>query len=308
MPDKAIVVEGLKKSYKDIVALDSVDLAIEAGEMFGLIGPDGSGKTSLMRILTTLIDPDTGDASILGFAVKSDSKKIRGLIGYMPQRFSLYPDLSVSENLEFFSKLFNVPKNIRAQKREELLDFSRLKPFVKRRADKLSGGMKQKLALSCALIHTPKVLFLDEPTTGVDPVSRREFWNLLAKLKADGVTILVSTPYMDEANRCDRIAFIYKGKILALGKPTQVTSLYPGKVFSIIGDDLPKIATSVKLMIGAKKVQILGNNIHISILDEDNIQIDDLVKALIDKGFSSVKAEETAPTLEDTFVTLMSKE
>ncbi|MBU1626703.1 ABC transporter ATP-binding protein [bacterium] len=307
MLDKAIIIEGLKKSYGDILALDSVDLSVDSSEMFGIIGPDGSGKTTLMRILTTLIDADKGDAKVLGFSVKTDAKKIRESIGYMPQRFSLYPDLTVAENMDFFSKLFKVPKNIRSKKKEELLEFSRLKPFVKRRADKLSGGMKQKLALSCALIHTPAILFLDEPTTGVDPVSRREFWSLLAKLKKDGVTIFVSTPYMDEANRCDRIAFIFKGKILAVGTPSEVTKLFPGKVFSISGTDLPAIAASVKRQIGSERVQILGNEIHVSLIENDEKNIDTLLNTLKNDGFKAVKAEETTPTLEDCFIMLMSK-
>jgi ABC-2 type transport system ATP-binding protein len=194
MGEPAIRVDNVKKSYGDTVALSSVSLTVEAGEMFGLIGPDGAGKTTLMRILTSLIDPDEGEAWILGLPVRSQAPRVREIIGYMPQRFSLYADLTVSENMRFFADLFGVPAGERKRRTEELLDFSRLGDFVKRRAGALSGGMKQKLALSCALIHTPKVLVLDEPTTGVDPVSRRDFWEMLERLRAQGATILVSTP------------------------------------------------------------------------------------------------------------------
>ena len=215
--EKSISVSNLCKRYGGVQALRDVSLDVGEGELFGLIGPDGAGKTTLFRILTTLIVPDSGSASVDGLDVVKDYKAIRQRVGYMPGKFSLYPDLSVEENLDFFASIFGV----RVQDNYGLIApiYSQIEPFKKRRAGKLSGGMKQKLALSCALVHRPSVLFLDEPTTGVDAVSRVEFWEMLDSLRAQGITIFVSTPYMDEAARCDRIAFVNEGKILEICSP-----------------------------------------------------------------------------------------
>ena len=215
--EKSISVSKLCKRYEGVQALRDVSLDVGEGELFGLIGPDGAGKTTLFRILTTLIVPDSGSASVDGLDVVKDYKAIRQRVGYMPGKFSLYPDLSVEENLDFFASIFGV----RVQDNYGLIApiYSQIEPFKKRRAGKLSGGMKQKLALSCALVHRPSVLFLDEPTTGVDAVSRVEFWEMLDSLRAQGITIFVSTPYMDEAARCDRIAFVNEGKILEICSP-----------------------------------------------------------------------------------------
>ena len=215
--EKSISVSKLCKRYGGVQALRDVSLDVGEGELFGLIGPDGAGKTTLFRILTTLIVPDSGSASVDGLDVVKDYKAIRQRVGYMPGKFSLYPDLSVEENLDFFASIFGV----RVQDNYGLIApiYSQIEPFKKRRAGKLSGGMKQKLALSCALVHRPSVLFLDEPTTGVDAVSRVEFWEMLDSLRAQGITIFVSTPYMDEAARCDRIAFVNEGKILEICSP-----------------------------------------------------------------------------------------
>jgi ABC-2 type transport system ATP-binding protein len=224
----------LKKNYSGERALDGVTLAVPRGGCFGLIGPDGAGKTTFLRILATLIDADGGTARVLSHDVKSGMAAIRGGIGYMPQRFSLYEDLSVEENLGFFADVFSVPPAERRARIGRLLAFSRLSPFRDRRAGALSGGMKQKLALSCALIHTPELLILDEPTTGVDPLSRREFWSILMELKAQGVTLLVSTPYLDEAAYCDRVALFHRGKALLTGSPAELLRTPPG--FSSIKD------------------------------------------------------------------------
>lgn len=218
--EKSISINDVTKNYGSICALDNVSFEVEKGELFGLIGPDGAGKTTLFRILTTLLVPDSGTATVEGLDAIKDYKRIRSIVGYMPGRFSLYQDLSVEENLEFFASIFGVD----VKDNYDIIApiYSQIKPFAKRRAGKLSGGMKQKLALSCALIHRPQVLFLDEPTTGVDAVSRSEFWDMLAGLKQYGISILVSTPYMDEAGRCDRIALINEGKILKIDTPENI--------------------------------------------------------------------------------------
>ena len=218
--EKSISINDVTKNYGSICALDNVSFEVEKGELFGLIGPDGAGKTTLFRILTTLLVPDSGTATVEGLDAIKDYKRIRSIVGYMPGRFSLYQDLSVEENLEFFASIFGVD----VKDNYDIIApiYSQIKPFAKRRAGKLSGGMKQKLALSCALIHRPQVLFLDEPTTGVDAVSRSEFWDMLAGLKQYGISILVSTPYMDEAGRCDRIALINEGKVLKIDTPENI--------------------------------------------------------------------------------------
>lgn len=218
--EKSISINDVTKNYGSICALDNVSFEVEKGELFGLIGPDGAGKTTLFRILTTLLVPDSGTATVEGLDVIKDYKRIRSIVGYMPGRFSLYQDLSVEENLEFFASIFGVD----VKDNYDIIApiYSQIEPFAKRRAGKLSGGMKQKLALSCALIHRPQVLFLDEPTTGVDAVSRSEFWDMLAGLKQYGISILVSTPYMDEAGRCDRIALINEGKVLKIDTPENI--------------------------------------------------------------------------------------
>lgn len=218
--EKSISINDVTKNYGSICALDNVSFEVENGELFGLIGPDGAGKTTLFRILTTLLVPDSGTATVEGLDAIKDYKRIRSIVGYMPGRFSLYQDLSVEENLEFFASIFGVD----VKDNYDIIApiYSQIEPFAKRRAGKLSGGMKQKLALSCALIHRPQVLFLDEPTTGVDAVSRSEFWDMLAGLKQYGISILVSTPYMDEAGRCDRIALINEGKVLKIDTPENI--------------------------------------------------------------------------------------
>src|SRR5258706_2681963 len=231
----SIIVENIRKTYgkkkAQIIALDKISFEVKPGELFGIIGPDGAGKTSLFRVLTTLLLADSGTATVDGLDVVKDYKTIRQRVGYMPGRFSLYQDLSVAENMEFFATIFNTS----IEKNYDLVKeiYSQIEPFRDRRAGKLSGGMKQKLALSCALIHRPSVLFLDEPTTGVDAVSRKEFWEMLKRLKQQDITILVSTPYMDEAGLCDRIALIQAGKILSIDKPGNIVQAYPEKLYGI---------------------------------------------------------------------------
>src|SRR6476660_8906495 len=245
---KAVVVDKIVKRYgekKDVVeALHGVSFDVEKGELFGLIGPDGAGKTSLFRILTTLLLPDGGNATVDSFDVVKDYKAIRNRVGYMPGRFSLYQDLTVAENMEFFSTIFNTSIEENYDLVRDI--YSQIEPFKDRRAGKLSGGMKQKLALSCALIHRPTVLFLDEPTTGVDAVSRKEFWEMLKRLKQQDITILVSTPYMDEAGLCDRVALIQSGKILSINTPKGVVDQFGKKLYAVKSSDMLHLLNDLK--------------------------------------------------------------
>src|SRR6478672_10913717 len=243
---EAVALHNIKKTYNGgtVVAVDDISLSIEKGELFGLIGPDGAGKTSIFRILTTLLLPDGGSATVDGFDVIKDYHEIRGCVGYMPGRFSLYQDLSVEENLNFFATLFNTSVKENYDLIKDI--YIQIEPFKKRRAGKLSGGMKQKLALCCALIHKPTVLFLDEPTTGVDAVSRKEFWEMLKRLKQQGITILVSTPYMDEATLCDRIALMQSGNILSIDTPENIVKSYAQKLYAAKADDMYVLANDIK--------------------------------------------------------------
>ncbi len=304
MSDPAVRVEDVTKSHGATRALLSVSLAVEPGEMFGLIGPDGAGKTTLMRILATLVDADAGEAWVLGHSVRTAAARVRELVGYMPQHFSLYSDLTVAENIKFFADLFGVPRAEREERTRELLDFSRLGPFVKRRAGALSGGMKQKLALSCALIHTPRLLLLDEPTTGVDPVSRRDFWEMLERLRARGVTIVVSTPYMNEAALCGHMAFIHKGEILASGTVGEITALFEGTVIAAEGPDLHAVSARLRGAVEPELVRILGDEVQVLALGERREAVAGLVEAMRREGVVT-RSRAIPPGIEDTFVSLM---
>src|SRR5690606_17260965 len=240
----AIRTDRLTKSFDELTAVYNLTLSVPEGEIFGLVGPDGAGKTTTMRLLTSIMDPSSGDAWIAGHHTVKEAEAIKEKIGYMSQRFGLYPDLSVMENIDFYADIYSVPRKGRKEKIEELLAFSNLTPFKKRLAGNLSGGMKQKLGLSCALVHTPAVLFLDEPTNGVDPVSRRDFWRILYQLLREKVTIFISTAYLDEAERCNRLAFIDRGKLLALGTPEEVKKLMRGTILQVRSDN-PRSATAV---------------------------------------------------------------
>ena len=300
MNQPVVEVEALKKAYPGTVAVENISFSIKEGELYGLIGPDGAGKTTTMRILCGLLFFEAGACKIFGFDVKRQITEIKKVIGYMPQRFSLYPDLSVDENLRFFADLYKVPRQEREQRLERLLKFSNLGPFQKRRADQLSGGMKQKLALSCTLIHTPKLLILDEPTTGVDPLSRREFWQILHDLKDEGVSILVSTPYMDEARQCDRVAMMHRGGILAIDSPENIANLFSQKLIEIVSDDLIPTAKKLENMDHIQSVQIFGDKIHITTSD-----VSAAIKKIEGK-IPEIKSMQTIPpTIEDTFIELM---
>ncbi|MBT7789216.1 MAG: ABC transporter ATP-binding protein [Calditrichaeota bacterium] len=297
----ALLLEALEKSYGKIKALHHLSLSVEPGQIVGLIGPDGSGKTTAMRIATGLLTPDNGSVRILDIDPFIRPRQAKELIGYMPQRFSLYPDLTVSENLRFFSDLYLVTKHDRIERQERLMKFSRLGPFTNRRASKLSGGMKQKLALMCALIHTPSLLILDEPTTGVDPVSRQEFWNILRELAEQGIGILVSTPYMDEASLCDNILMMYEGRIIGTGKPEDITTLFPDKLLEIRDIDITEIKRKLQMKYPTLSVQRFGDKLHIPYSDEE--QFKTIKSAVPDR----TQVNPIKPGIEDTFVALMSK-
>lgn len=297
----SIQLNNISKSYKGKQAIKNISFEVKKGELFGLIGPDGAGKTTLFRILTTLLFADEGTASVEGFDVIKDYKKIRESVGYMPGRFSLYQDLTVQENLTFFATIFGTTI---AENYDLIKDiYSQIEPFKNRRAGDLSGGMKQKLALSCALIHKPKVLFLDEPTTGVDPVSRKEFWEMLKRLQQTGITILVSTPYMDEAALCDRIAFIQEGKILQIDSPQKIVKHYPQKIYNVKADNMYKLINNLKEYKPHFSVYPFGEFVHYSDKRAD-FKIADLNRYLSEKGMQNIIVEETKATIEDTFMAL----
>ena len=285
-------------------ALDAVDLSVETGQLYGLVGPDGAGKTTLLRILSTVLAPTSGTASLAGFDVLKQSEQVRSRLGYMPQAFSLYPDLSVMENLRFFGDMNGVPRDKQKSRIEEMLEFARLTDFTSRRSENLSGGMRKKLALACALIHEPQILLLDEPTTGVDPVSRRELWQLLAKVIERGVTVLVSTPYMDEAERCDVVSIINQGKLLISGAPVELEQKVPYKIIEVKARPrgvLRQVADQVEGVLGWRAV---GDRLRISVSDpvETQARIEyELRKA----GAEISLLREARLMMEDVFIYLV---
>lgn len=297
----SIDVQHIGKKYGKVKALDDVSLQIAKGELFGLIGPDGAGKTSLFRILTTLTLPDEGSATVEGLDVVKDYRKIRPLVGYMPGKFSLYEDLSVEENLDFFATIFGTSVNANYSTIQDI--YSQLEPFRKRKAGKLSGGMKQKLALCCALVHRPAVLFLDEPTTGVDAVSRGEFWNILKRIQADGVSVMVSTPYMDEASLCDRIALIQSGKIIDTGDVESIVAKYPFRLFSVSGEPIYPLLKFLRQMEETVSCFAFGSERHLAVSDS-RLTVDDISRRLSQAGFDGCRVAEIRPGIEDCFMQL----
>ena len=297
-------VENLKMSYDKgrVQALKGVSFDVGEGEIFGLIGPDGAGKTSLFRVLTTLLLADSGTAVVDGMDVVEDYKKIRQNIGYMPGRFSLYQDLTVEENLSFFATVFNTTIEENYHLVEDI--YRQIEPFKKRKAGKLSGGMKQKLALSCALIHAPHVLFLDEPTTGVDPVSRKEFWEMLQKLKKNfKLSIVVSTPYMDEAVQCDRIALIQEGQFLTIDTPENIIKAYTRTLWAVRSDKMHRLLTDLRGITGIKTAFAFGENHHATI-NPSVLTIESLREQLAVLGHHNIVIEAVEPTIEDCFMNL----
>ncbi len=298
-----VQINNYSKSYGHTKAVDNLSFAINQGELFGLIGPDGAGKTTTMRTIVTLLRLDEGEIKVDGLNVTKNAKKIRRIVGYMPQRFSLYPDLSIDQNLNFFAELFGIPKQEIPQKKKRLYEFSRLEQFADRLAGRLSGGMKQKLALSCALIHDPVLLVLDEPTTGVDPLSRNEFWNILAELKTQGTTILISTPYMDEALKCDRVAVMHEGKILTHGEPSSIIKLYLNNLYEVGSTSIVQDTNSLRSIPEILSVHGFGDSLHLSVnrkMDAHRLYL--LVKNAIGKVVTLKRIE---PSLEDVFISLI---
>ena len=297
----SIVVSNISKSYKGVKALSNISFEVKEGELFGLIGPDGAGKTTLFRVLTTLLFADEGQASVAGFDIVKDYKIIRESVGYMPGRFSLYQDLTVEENLNFFATIFGTT----IEENYDLIKdiYVQIEPFKNRRAGKLSGGMKQKLALSCALIHKPKVLFLDEPTTGVDPVSRKEFWDMIKRLQLKGITILVSTPYMDEAALCDRIGLIQDGVILQIDSPEAIIKKYPKSIYNVRADNMYQLIQSLKAYEHSHSVYPFGEFVHYTD-KRTGFNPDDLKLYLRERQFAKITIELTQPTIEDAFMEL----
>lgn len=295
----AIKVENICKSYKRIQALKGVSFDVAEGEIFGLIGPDGAGKTSLFRVLTTLSLPDSGEASVCGMDVKTKVREIRSRIGYMPGHFALYQDLSVEENLKFYATVFGTTIEANYDNIKEI--YSQIEMFKDRKAGALSGGMKQKLALCCALVHKPEVLFLDEPTTGVDAVSRKEFWAMLKRIREGGVSILVSTPYMDEAALCDRIALIHNGDIIDCGTPSEIISHYPDDLYSITGGNMFEVLKLLRSVDGVKRCNSFGCECHAAVsgIDENTLRT-----ALERAGIQGCDIRRIDPGIEDCFMSL----
>lgn len=300
-----VQVQDLVKTYNKgaLTAVDRVSFSVDKGEIFGLIGPDGAGKTSIFRVLTTLLLPNEGNVSVGGLDVVKDYKKIRKMVGYMPGKFSLYQDLTVEENLNFFASVFDTS----IEENYDLIKdiYVQIEPLKDRRAGKLSGGMKQKLALCCALIHKPEILFLDEPTTGVDVVSRKEFWDMLSRLKEQGITILVSTPYMDEATLCERIALIQNGKILSVETPDEIIKQYPDPLYAIKSNDMGKLLLDLRKNPIIKTCNAFGEYHHISFNEMNEDQTDDLLKLLEEEGQNGVEIKKIQPNIEDCFIQLM---
>ena len=289
--------EGLTRSFGDLAAVDGLTLSVEEGEIFGLVGPDGAGKTTTMRLLTAILAPTSGDAWVDGLHIERDAEPIKDRIGYMSQRFGLYADLTVMENITFYAELYGVPRRGLNAVIDSLLAFSNLTPFKQRRAGNLSGGMKQKLGLACALVHTPKVLFLDEPTNGVDPVSRRDFWRILYRLLGEGVTIFVSTAYLDEAERCHRIGLMHKGRLLACDTVDGVKGLMKGTLLEVRCEQPRQAATHLR-PIGS--VALFGDRLHVRVDDAKKGQ-HDVETTLRNAGFTGIGTRVIEPSLEDVF-------
>lgn len=305
--EPAICARGLTKRFGELVAVDALSLEVAAGEAFALVGPDGAGKTTTIRMLCGVMDPDSGEARVLGFDTVSESEPLKERIGYLPQRFSLYGDLTVAENLAFYADLYGVPQAERERRVPELLAFSGLTPFQERLAANLSGGMKQKLGLSCALVHTPQVLFLDEPTLGVDPVSRREFWEILYRLLAGGMTIFVSTAYMDEAERAHRVGLIHRGRLLLEGSPRALKAAFEGELLEVRAPDLRAARRVLSGHPLVRQVLVMGERLMASVDSCERARAP-LEEALRQAGVEGVRTRPARPSLEDVFVQVVRRE
>ncbi len=293
----------VQKKYGHTTALEGISFEVKPNEILGIIGPDGSGKTTLFRIMATLLLPDLGIVKYSQYDVIKEYEKVRKFLGYMPGRFSLYADLTVEENLQFFATIYGTNISENYELIEEI--YKQLLPFKNRLAGKLSGGMKQKLALCCALIHRPQTIILDEPTTGVDAVSRREFWNLLHKLKSQGVTILVSTPYMDEANQCDRVIFLQNGKILNINSPAQIIKNYSEKLYAAYASNTYKLKNLLLTMKECKTAYLAGQKVHFITYKEEQVEI---IKNYLSSNFETISIEKINPSMEDCYIQYMLQE
>ncbi|NJC98863.1 MAG: ABC transporter ATP-binding protein [Anaerolineae bacterium] len=301
-----IETDRLTRDFKSVRAVNELTLSLASGELFGLVGPDGAGKTTTLRLLAGLLDITEGEATILGFDLKSKAEDIKPHVGYMAQQFSLYGELSVSENLQFFAELFDVSSKDQRERTDRLLSFARLTEFKHRRAANLSGGMQKKLALACTLIHQPEILLLDEPTTGVDPVSRREFWNILTELHLEGTTIIVSTPYMDEADRCSRVGLMYAGKLVECDTPFNIRNKVEGEMIELQAEDWQKALETVSGLSGVYEAQTYGESIHL-LVDSGKRRLPEIEKILKNSrlGYRSIRI---APMqMEEAFISLIRK-
>jgi ABC-2 type transport system ATP-binding protein len=305
--DQAVAIKttNLSKSFNAVLAVNELNIEIRRGELYGLVGPDGAGKTTTMRLLTAIMDPTSGDAWVAGHSILTAGERIKEKIGYMSQRFGLYEDLTVMENIQFYADLYEVPQQERPQRIERLLGFSNLTPFQKRLAGALSGGMKQKLGLACALIHTPEVLFLDEPTNGVDPVSRRDFWRILYDLLKEGVTILVSTAYLDEAERCTRIGLMHRGRILIEDEPKKIRSSLDLPMIEVWSDNARSAQNFLKTVSGIHSVSLYGDRLHIAV--EKKMGASEIVAQLKRGGFEVKDYRDVLPSLEDVFISMVER-
>ena len=302
----AIKTDNLTKRFGDLTAVDCLNLTVAKGELFGLIGSDGAGKTTIMRMLTGIMDPSSGSASVMGRHTVREAETIKEEIGYMSQRFGLYPDLTVLENIHFYADIYGLARKGREERIDRLLSFSSLAPFRRRQAGKLSGGMKQKLGLVCALIHTPQVLFLDEPTNGVDPVSRREFWRILHQLLKEGVTIFVATAYLDEADRCHRVGLIHKGKLLACDRPDRLRGLMQGAILEIHTDNARKTALLLRERVPGASVGLFGDRLHL-VTDDPGRGTEMVTEIMKEAGMGLRGIRQIEPSLEDVFVSVLNK-
>ncbi|MDI6853470.1 MAG: ABC transporter ATP-binding protein [Deltaproteobacteria bacterium] len=302
--DADIQAEGLTKRFGERVAVDNFSLTVARGEAFALVGPDGAGKTTVMRLLVGIMDPDEGRAAVLGFDTATESEQLKEHIGYMPQRFGLYDDLTVAENISFYADLYRVPKAERQERMPELLEFSNLAPFQDRLAANLSGGMRQKLGLVCALVHRPRLLFLDEPTFGVDPVSRREFWQILYELLKGGMTIFLSTAYMDEAERAHRVGLMHQGRLLVADSPQALKAGFEGELLEVRAGDLRAARDALKGLPLAKQVLAMGDRLMVSV-DKAQEAGGPIREALQKSGIKGVRLSAAEPGLEDLFVQII---
>ncbi len=302
--DYAVETTGLCRAFGETVAVDGLGLQVRRPEIFGLVGPDGAGKTTCLRLLAGVLTPTAGRARVLGYDIVRQAEQVKAHIGYMPQRFSLYADLSVDENLSFFAEVYGVPRQERSRRTAELLEFARLSEFRHRRAEHLSGGMRQKLALACTLIHRPELLLLDEPTTGVDPVARREFWSILYRLLSQGQTILVSTPYMDEAERCNRVGFLSAGRLLTVGTPQELKAAYPHELLELRARPADQAAALARQVAGIRDVRLFGEALHL-VTDSADDALEPVRRHLEEAGLAAVHIRQIAPTMEDVFMALL---